>query len=53
MMLRRNVPVTARDLKVETDEAGEETLLVKFSSEYPVNREVFDENGDPAVYGEV
>lgn len=52
-MLRRNVPVTARDLKVETDEAGEETLLVKFSSEYPVNREVFDENGDPAVYGEV
>ncbi|MCL8167121.1 phage major capsid protein [Enterobacter kobei] len=53
MILRRNVPVTARDLKVETDEAGEETLLVKFSSEYPVNREVFDENGEPAVYGEV
>jgi len=54
MKLRRNLTVAARDLKVETDkETGESSLIVRFSSEYPVPREVYDQNGDPAVYGEV
>lgn len=54
MKLRRNLNIAARDLQVETDnETGEIIFKVRFSSEYPVPREVYDQYGDPAVYGEV
>ncbi|WP_034455783.1 phage major capsid protein [Buttiauxella noackiae] len=52
MILRRNLTVAARDLSVETDEQGD-YFNIRFSSEYPVNREVYDQYGDLAVYGEV
>lgn len=54
MQLRRNLNIAARDLKVETDEkTGDSIFKVRFSSEYPVPREVHDQYGDPAMYGEV
>ncbi len=54
MKLRRNLNIAARDLQVETDnETGELIFKVRFSSEYPVPREIYDQYGDPAVYGEV
>lgn len=52
MILRRNLTVAARDLSVQTDEQGD-YFNIRFSSEYPVNREVYDQYGDLAVYGEV
>lgn len=52
MILRRNLTVAARDLSVETDEQGD-YFNIRFSSEYPVSREVYDQYGDLAVYGEV